>query len=207
VYSAIHIKTNKPVLILDRILIREADFAEYVPGIPARLLCLAGVERFVLVNSATSVAAKYKAGDICTLKDHASYFASNPLVGPNVEEWGTRFPDASKFYKKGSAVEIAKKLEEKLGITRVKTLWVPSLKGYQDVVEKKFAREGLAMDLVVDKGISESIVVHHMSRDKIKEMIYIAVVTRTYKDSTTSFVQTCSKLNQLFGSKLKILLK
>lgn len=206
IYSAIHMPSKKPALIIDRILISEADFPESMPGIPARLLCLAGIERLVVVNSATSVVKGLAAGDICSLKDHASYFAGNPLTGPNVEAWGTRFPDASKFYKKGHSLRIAKTLEKELGIPKVRALWTPSLKGYHDVAEKKFAREGLPMDVVVDKGVTEAIVVHHMSRDKLKEVVSLAVVTRTYKDDVGSFNCAWNKLNLLFGPRLSVLL-
>eukprot|EP00826_Nyctotherus_ovalis_P047710 TRINITY_DN552_c0_g1_i13.p4 TRINITY_DN552_c0_g1~~TRINITY_DN552_c0_g1_i13.p4 ORF type:complete len:216 (+),score=49.83 TRINITY_DN552_c0_g1_i13:2382-3029(+) len=206
IYSAVHMHTKKPALIVDRILMSEADFPESMAGIPARLLCLAGIERLVIVNNATSVVKGLAAGDICSLKDHASYFAANPLTGPNIDAWGTRFPDASKFYKKGHSLSMAKKLEKELGIPKVRALWTPSLKGYHDAAEKKFAREGLAMDVVVDKGVTEAIVVHHMSRDKLKEVVSLGVITRTYKDATGSFNCAWTKLNQLFGTSLSILL-
>lgn len=206
IYSVIHLPTKKPALLLDRVLMREADFPEYMPGIPLRLLCLAGVERFIVVNNATSVVKGFKAGDICTLKDHATFFACNPLVGPNISDWGTRFPDASKFYKKGHALKIAERLEVELGIAKVKTLWTPTLKGYQDVAEKKFAREGLSMELVMDKGVAESIIVHHMSKDVLRESIHLAVVTRSYKDSVSSFNPARANLSKLFGPNLAILL-
>ena len=40
----------------------------------------------------------FHAGDLMMIKDHISAFAPNPLIGPNIEELGVRFPDMSSVY-------------------------------------------------------------------------------------------------------------
>ena len=186
IYLAVHSKTKKPVLLLDNILVAEAGLSESIIGIFSRLLCIMGVKRIIAVGGATSAKKNIKAGNICSIEDHGPYFANNPLVGPNREEWGTRFPDVSKIYKKGDSLKILEELEKKFGIAKVNGQWFPSLKGYHDIADKKFTKGGLRLDIMVTKGIVDAIVTHHMSRDTPKEFIYLALVTRGYKDSKLS---------------------
>lgn len=66
--------------------------------LPVRLMKLIGAEILFLTNAAGGVNTSFHAGDLMLIKDHLSLFAPNPLIGPNIEELGTRFPDMSKIY-------------------------------------------------------------------------------------------------------------
>lgn len=68
--------------------------------LPVRLLKLLGAEILFLTNAAGGVNTSFHAGDLMMIKDHISVFAPNPLIGPNIEELGTRFPDMSAVYDK-----------------------------------------------------------------------------------------------------------
>ena len=206
IYYAIYLKTMKPVLLVDRVLTGEADLPESMPAIPTRLLCLSGIDRIIMVSDVTSVDRLLKGGDLCIIKGHAPFYACNPLVGPNIEAWGTRFPDVSKVYKKGNTRNIGKMLEEKMGIRNVKALWVPGVKGYHDAAEKKLAREGLPFEVVVHKGIAEAIVAHHMSRDKAKEFMFLGVVARRCNDPYTLMANSWSSLATFFAAGFDMML-
>ncbi len=65
---------------------------------PVRVLKLLGVENLILSNAAGGVNANFKVGDLMIIKDHISLFTINPLIGKNVPELGTRFPDMSEPY-------------------------------------------------------------------------------------------------------------
>lgn len=65
---------------------------------PVRVMKLLGVETLLLSNAAGSVNPSFKVGDIVAIRDHVSFFTPNPLVGKNIEELGTRFPDMSEPY-------------------------------------------------------------------------------------------------------------
>ncbi|MBY0347279.1 MAG: purine-nucleoside phosphorylase [Hydrotalea flava] len=86
----------------------------YVPQqvvFPIRVMKLLGVETLLLSNAAGAVNPDYKVGDLMILKDHISFFTANPLIGPNEEALGTRFPDMSEPYCKvliEKAIQIAK---------------------------------------------------------------------------------------------------
>lgn len=68
--------------------------------LPTRLMKLMGAEILFLTNASGGVNYDYQAGDLMMITDHIACFAPNPLIGPNVEEWGTRFPDMSTVYDK-----------------------------------------------------------------------------------------------------------
>lgn len=67
---------------------------------PVRVLKQLGVKTLLLSNAAGGVNPAFKVGDIMLINDHISFNAPNPLIGKNIEEWGTRFPDMSEPYKK-----------------------------------------------------------------------------------------------------------
>lgn len=66
--------------------------------LPARLMALMGAEYLFLTNASGGINRSFKAGDFMLLTDHISSFAPNPLIGPNIDEIGTRFPDMSSVY-------------------------------------------------------------------------------------------------------------
>ena len=66
--------------------------------LPTRLMKLMGAEILFLTNASGGVNTGFRAGDLMLITDHISVFAPNPLVGPNIDELGTRFPDMSTVY-------------------------------------------------------------------------------------------------------------
>lgn len=68
--------------------------------LPARLMKLMGAKILFLTNASGGVNQNFKAGDFMLITDHISCFAPNPLIGANIEELGTRFPDMSEVYNK-----------------------------------------------------------------------------------------------------------
>ena len=68
--------------------------------IPVRVMKKLGVETLVLTNAAGGINTSFKQGALMAISDHINYSGSNPLVGPNLGEFGTRFPDASECYNK-----------------------------------------------------------------------------------------------------------
>lgn len=68
--------------------------------LPARLMKMMGAEILFLTNASGGVNDTFHAGDLMMITDHISCFVPNPLIGPNIEELGTRFPDMSSVYDK-----------------------------------------------------------------------------------------------------------
>lgn len=68
--------------------------------LPTRLMKLLGAEILFLTNASGGINKSFHAGDFMLINDHISTFAPNPLIGPNIDELGTRFPDMSEVYDK-----------------------------------------------------------------------------------------------------------
>lgn len=66
--------------------------------LPTRLMKLMGAEILFLTNAAGGVNTSFHAGDLMLIRDQLSVFAPNPLIGPNIDELGVRFPDMSTVY-------------------------------------------------------------------------------------------------------------
>ena len=82
---------------------------------PVRLMKFLGVRTLLLSNAAGGMNPAFKVGDLMIITDHISLFIVNPLIGPNDEKRGPRFPDMSEPYNK-QLIQKAKGLAVKKGI-------------------------------------------------------------------------------------------
>ncbi len=80
--------------------------------------CMAhwGVQRVVLTNAAGGVDPSLQAGDVMLMTDHLNLTGRNPLVGPDAERWGPRFPDMGRAYDPDLRAQ-AQRVAGELGIT------------------------------------------------------------------------------------------
>jgi inosine/guanosine/xanthosine phosphorylase family protein len=67
-------------------------------AVPIRILRRLGVERLVITNAAGSLRLHNPAGTLMVVDDHINLSGQNPLIGPNDESFGPRFPDMSAAY-------------------------------------------------------------------------------------------------------------
>lgn len=82
---------------------------------PVRVMKKLGAEVIIISNAAGGMNRFFKRGDLMLITDHINLFGDNPLIGPNDEELGLRFPDMSEAYDR-KLVELTLKvaLEEKI---------------------------------------------------------------------------------------------
>ena len=66
--------------------------------LPIRLMKALGAEILFLTNAAGGIGDGFTAGDLMLITDHISTFVPNPLLGPNCDDLGVRFPDMSHVY-------------------------------------------------------------------------------------------------------------
>lgn len=66
--------------------------------LPVRAMAVAGVHTLLLANRGQSVASERKTPSLVAVSDHVNFQGANPLVGPNVDAWGPRFPDMTAPY-------------------------------------------------------------------------------------------------------------
>lgn len=69
--------------------------------LPARLMKLMGAEILFLTNAAGGVNFDFSAGDFMMITDQIASLVPSPLIGPNEERLGLRFPDMSQIYNRG----------------------------------------------------------------------------------------------------------
>ena len=80
-----------------------------------RVLHLLGADTMIVTNAAGCVNMNWNAGDLMLITDHIKIFMESPLRGPNLSEFGVRFPDASNLYTPALR-EVARKAAANLGI-------------------------------------------------------------------------------------------
>jgi purine-nucleoside phosphorylase len=72
------------------------DLADVV--FATRVMGRIGVERLLLTNAAGGINTRFAPGTLMVIDDHINLLGANPLVGPNDERFGPRFPDMSEVY-------------------------------------------------------------------------------------------------------------
>lgn len=91
--------------------------------LPIRLMKMMGAEILFLTNAAGGVNKNFKPSDLMIITDHIATFAPNPLIGANIEELGTRFPDMSTVYDK-ELRDIIKEVAKENGIAMQEGVYI-----------------------------------------------------------------------------------
>ena len=82
---------------------------------PVRVMGQLGIKTLIVTNASGGIRRTFQAGDLMLIEDHINFMFNNPLRGPNVEEWGPRFPDMSHAYDK-DLLACAEKVAAEQGI-------------------------------------------------------------------------------------------
>lgn len=78
---------------------------------PVRVMKLLGIQKLFVSNAAGAVNLDYKISDLMIIDDHIDLMKEHPLTGPNLDDFGPRFPDMSEPYERKmveEGIEIAK---------------------------------------------------------------------------------------------------
>ena len=127
---------------------------------PVRVARLLGAETLVVTNAAGAVNVDFEVGDIMLITDHIKLFGDSPLRGPNVAEFGPRFPDSTHTYTPALQA-IARKAAETLSIPLREGVYMyfPGPQ-YETPAEIRAARL-LGADAVGMSTVPEAIVARH----------------------------------------------
>jgi len=82
---------------------------------PVRVMKAMGVKVLIESNAAGGMNRNFKAGDIMIITDHINFTGVNPLIGPNDDTLGPRFPDMSEPYD-GQLIELVERIALREGI-------------------------------------------------------------------------------------------
>jgi purine-nucleoside phosphorylase len=128
---------------------------------PMRVFGRMNIRAVILTNAAGGINLEYKQGALVVLTDHINLQGCNPLVGPNDDRFGLRFPDMSQAYWKPYR-EIALQAAKKLGKTLYQGVYAALLgPSYETPAEIRYLRV-IGADLVGMSTIPEVIAARHL---------------------------------------------
>jgi purine-nucleoside phosphorylase len=128
---------------------------------PTRVFGRMGIRALILTNAAGGINLEYKQGALVVITDHINLQGHNPLVGPNDDRFGSRFPDMTQAYCKPYR-EIALRSARRLGKTVHEGVYAGLLgPNYETPAEIRYLRT-IGADLVGMSTIPEVIVARHM---------------------------------------------
>ena len=128
---------------------------------PIRILKKLGVETLFISNAAGGLNLSFKKGDLMVIEDHINLQSENPLAGPNLENYGPRFPDMSAPYDR-ALIDQALETGREMGINVHEGVYV-SVNGpnLETRAEYRFLRL-IGADVVGMSTVPEVIVARHM---------------------------------------------
>jgi purine-nucleoside phosphorylase len=90
---------------------------------PVYVMKQLGIETLIVTNAAGGMNRSFQPGDLMLITDHINFVGDNPLIGPNEEELGPRFPDMSRAYTP-ELIRLAEAKGRELGIRLQKGVYV-----------------------------------------------------------------------------------
>jgi purine-nucleoside phosphorylase len=150
-----------PVAVMQgRVHLYEGYSAQQV-AFPMRVFGRLGIRAVILTNAAGGINLNYQQGALVLIRDHINLQGTNPLVGPNDDRFGVRFPDMTHAYAKQYR-ELAREEAGILGMTLHEGVYA-ALPGpsYETPAEIKYLRT-IGSDLVGMSTAFEVIAARHM---------------------------------------------
>jgi purine-nucleoside phosphorylase len=129
-----------------------------------RVLGLIGVKRLILTNAAGGINIAFKPGTLMVIDDHINLLGSSPLIGPNEDRFGQRFPDMTEVYSRrlrGIADDAARAKSVAIAHGVYVALHGPS---YETPAEIRFLRT-IGADAVGMSTVPEALVARHMDME------------------------------------------
>lgn len=129
--------------------------------LPVRVMCLLGIKSLFVSNAAGGINRDFEIGDLMVIKDHINMMP-NPLIGPNMDQFGTRFPDMTCPYDKELTAK-AFQIAEEEGVTLRKGVYLAtSGPSYETPSEIRFFSK-VGADAVGMSTVPEVVVARHCS--------------------------------------------
>jgi purine-nucleoside phosphorylase len=129
---------------------------------PIRVFARMGIKSVILTNAAGGINLGYSQGALVLIRDHINLQGTNPLVGPNDDRFGLRFPDMTHTYSRQYR-EIAREEAARLGIMLHEGIYAALLgPSYETPAEIEHLRR-IGADLVGMSTVAEVIAARHMA--------------------------------------------
>jgi len=171
---------------------------------PIRVMQQLGVKVLILSNAAGGLNPKFNAGEIMLIVDHINLTGTNPLIGPNEDSWGVRFPDMSRAYDQ-KLIAAAESIAETAGIHLQKGIYAglagPSL---ETPAEVRFLQT-IGADAVGFSTVQEVIAAVHASI----RVLGLSTITNVHNpdDPTPATVEEIIEVAKGATALLEIIMK
>ena len=127
---------------------------------PFYVLKLLGVEQVVLTNACGGINREFAPGTLMLLTDFINMMGTNPLIGPNDERFGPRFPDMTEPYSL-ELRNLAKQTADELGISYQEGVYLGFMGPCYETAAEIRAFAGMGADAVGMSTVPEVIVANH----------------------------------------------
>ncbi len=171
---------------------------------PIRVLKALGIRLLILTNAAGAIADHVEPGEIVQIADHVNATGRNPLIGPNADDIGPRFPDMSDVYSHRLR-KIVKKVADDAGIDLAEGVYLATLGPCFETPAEVRAFRALGADLVGMSTVPEAISARHAG---LEVLGYSAVTNHAagHAATTLSHAETL-QVGAVAGAKLARLLR
>ncbi len=127
---------------------------------PIRVFARMGVRAVILTNAAGGIDRNYSQGALVIIRDHINLQGHSPLVGPNDDRFGVRFPDMTRAYDRDYR-NLAREQAAKLGLSLHEGVYAAMLgPSYETPAEIEMLRR-MGADLVGMSTVNEVIAARH----------------------------------------------
>ena len=174
--------------------------------LPIRVLAALGVKAVVLTNACGGVNLDFKPGDLMLISDHINYSGANPLIGPNMDEFGPRFPDMSDLYTASLRAQIKEKAQEAGIFLREGVYAMYSGPNYETPAEIRMFRM-MGADTVGMSTVPEAIVAGHCGM----QVVGVSCVTNMaagvlpVKLSHAEVTETANRAKEVFQTLIDLI--
>ncbi len=178
--------------------------------LPVRIMALLGAKTMVVSNACGGVNPDFEIGDLMVITDHINLFPNNPLMGPNNDRWGTRFPDMSQAYHPG-LIAVAEAVAKQKSIPIRKGIYA-GLSGpcLETPAEYKYIRI-IGADAVGMSTVPEVIAANHMGLQSFGVSVITdlgvegKIVKTTHEDVVKAANKASAKLIEILKGMIEAL--
>lgn len=188
------------VVVLDGRVHYYEGYTQQETVIPVRVLHEIGVHTLILSNACGGVNWNFKPGDIMLIEDHINMSGSNPLIGKNLDSFGTRFPDMSEVYKEKLWRTLQEKAKQEGIETKHGVYMMYSGPSFETPAEIRAFRT-LGADAVGMSTVPEAIAAVHAGMDVIGISVITNMAAGMLKQKLTheEVLQTGEKVREPFA--------